>query len=145
MCSQQANLLGLSHCWSCRPISNDSQSPSPLEPYFGAFLSAPFTPRGPCGRRKHSPPWEACDHINKMAATNMASWQTMLHVLYMWCHVIAGIPWNLSFCFIFHEKKTPNDAVTPQRQSQFTPKMEAKAVSRLLSSLVWINWPLQWM
>ena len=36
-------------------------------------------------------------------------------------------------------KKTPNDAVTPQRQSQFTPKMIANAVPRLLSSLVWID------
>ena len=28
------------------------------------------------------------------------------------------IPWNLSFCYILSlEKKTPNDAVTPQRQS----------------------------
>ena len=36
-------------------------------------------------------------------------------------------------------KKTPNDAMTPQRQSQFTPKMKANAVPRLLSSLVWID------
>ena len=36
-------------------------------------------------------------------------------------------------------KKTPNDAVTPQRQSQFTAKMKANAVPRLLSSLVWID------
>ena len=36
-------------------------------------------------------------------------------------------------------KKTPNDSVTPQRQSQFTPKMKANAVPRLLSSLVWID------
>ena len=36
-------------------------------------------------------------------------------------------------------KKTPNDAVTPQRQSQFTPKMKANAVPHLLSSLVWID------
>ena len=36
-------------------------------------------------------------------------------------------------------KKTHNDAVTPQRQSQFTPKMKANAVPRLLSSLVWID------
>ena len=36
-------------------------------------------------------------------------------------------------------KKTPNDAVTPQRQNQFTPKTKANAVSRLLSSLVWID------
>ena len=50
------------------------------------------------------------------------------------------IPWKLSFRYIlFHEKKTPNDAVTPQRQSQFTPKMKANAVPRLLSSLVWID------
>ena len=36
-------------------------------------------------------------------------------------------------------KKTLDGAVTPQRQSQFTPKMKANAVSRLLSSLVWID------
>ena len=36
-------------------------------------------------------------------------------------------------------KKTPNDAVTPQRQSQFTPKIKANAIPRLLSSLVWID------
>ena len=36
-------------------------------------------------------------------------------------------------------KKTPNDAVTPQCQSQFTPTMKANAVPRLLSSLVWID------
>ena len=49
----------------------------------------------------------------------------------------AGIPRNLSFRYIlFHEKKkSPNDAVTPQWQSQFTPKMKANAESRLLSSL----------
>ena len=33
-------------------------------------------------------------------------------------------------------KKTPNDDVTPRCQSQFTPKMKANAVPRLLSSLV---------
>ena len=36
-------------------------------------------------------------------------------------------------------KKTPNDAVTPQRQSQFTPKMKANAVPHLLSSQVRIE------
>ena len=36
-------------------------------------------------------------------------------------------------------KKRPNNAVTPQRQSQFTPKMKANVVPRLLSSLVWID------
>ena len=36
-------------------------------------------------------------------------------------------------------KKTQNDAVTLQSQSQFTPKMKANAVPRLLSSLVWID------
>ena len=47
--------------------------------------------------------------------------------------------------------KDPNDAVTPQRQSQFTPKMKANAVPRLLSSLVWIDqymnvteWQVPW-
>ena len=33
-------------------------------------------------------------------------------------------------------EKTPNNAVRPQRQSQFTPKMKANVVPRLLSSLV---------
>ena len=33
----------------------------------------------------------------------------------------------------------PNNAVTLQRQSQFTPKMKANAVPRLLSSLVGID------
>ena len=41
-----------------------------------------------------------------------------------------------AFYFI---KKISNDAVTPQHQSQFTPKMKANAVPRLLSSLVWID------
>ena len=53
---------------------------------------------------------------------------------------ISWIPWNSSFRYIiFHEKITPNDAVTPQRQSQITPKLRANAVPRLLSSLVWID------
>ena len=52
----------------------------------------------------------------------------------------AWIPWNLSFLYIlFQEGKIPKDAVTPQHQSQFTPKMKANAVPRLLSSLVWID------
>ena len=37
-------------------------------------------------------------------------------------------------------KKTPNDAVTPQHQSQFTPKMKANTEPRLLLSLVWIDY-----
>ena len=48
-------------------------------------------------------------------------------------------------------KKTQNDAVTPLCQSQFTPKMKANAVPRLLSSLVWIHqsinvteWQVSW-
>ena len=36
-------------------------------------------------------------------------------------------------------KKITNNAVTPKRQSQFTPKMKANAVPHLLSSLVWID------
>ena len=36
-------------------------------------------------------------------------------------------------------KKTPSNAVTPQCQSQFTSKMKANAVPRLLSSLVWTD------
>ena len=33
-------------------------------------------------------------------------------------------------------QRRPDEAVTPQRQSQFTPKMKANAEPRLLSSLV---------
>ena len=40
---------------------------------------------------------------------------------------------TVTFYFI---KNTPNDAVTPEHQSQFTPTMKANAVQRLLSSLV---------
>ena len=47
------------------------------------------------------------------------------------------IPWNLSFHYIlFHEKRLQ---AMLWRQSQFTPKMKANAVPRLLSSLVWID------
>ena len=47
------------------------------------------------------------------------------------------IPWNLSFCCIlFHEKRLQTML---WRQSQFTPKMKANPVPRLLSSLVWID------
>ena len=51
------------------------------------------------------------------------------HEFHETCHSVTFISW----------KKTPNDAMTPQRQSQFTPKMKANAVPRLLSSLVWID------
>ena len=41
-------------------------------------------------------------------------------------HHCSWITWNSSFHYIlFRTKKTPNDAVTIQRQSQFTPKMKA--------------------
>ena len=50
------------------------------------------------------------------------------------------IPWRLSFRYmLFHDTKTPNDAVTPQRLSQFTANMKANMIPRLLSSLVWID------
>ena len=45
----------------------------------------------------------------------------------------------MRFWCLFVSKKMPNNAVTLQRQSQFTPKMKANADSRLLSSLVWID------
>ena len=53
-------------------------------------------------------------------ATSLAS-----HEFHETCH---------SVIFYFMKKKTPNDAVTPRCQSQFTPKMKANAVRRLLSS-----------
>ena len=56
--------------------------------------------------------------------------QTTRHEFHETCH---------SVTFYFMKKKTTNDAVTLQRQSQFTPKMKANAVPRLLSSLVWID------
>ena len=49
-----------------------------------------------------------------------------VHEFHETCH-------SVTFYFM---KTTPNDAVTPQRQSQFTPKMKANVVPRLLSSLV---------
>ena len=49
-------------------------------------------------------------------------------------HEFHEICHSVTFCFM--KKKTPNDDVTPLRHSQFTPKMKANAVSRLLSSLV---------
>ena len=51
---------------------------------------------------------------------------TTHHEIHETCH-------SVTFYFM---KKAPNDAVTPQRLSQFTPKMKANAVPRLLSSLV---------
>ena len=49
---------------------------------------------------------------------------------------------SMKFVILLHFtswEKTPDDAVTPQRQSQFTPKMKANAEPRLLSSLVRID------
>ena len=53
---------------------------------------------------------------------------------------------SLRLLLVFHEtchsvtfyfmKKDSEDAVTPQRQSQVTPKMKANTVTHLLSSLV---------
>ena len=45
----------------------------------------------------------------------------------------------MRFWCLFVYKKMPNNAVMPQCQSQFTPKMKAKVVPRLLSSLVRID------
>ena len=42
---------------------------------------------------------------------------------------------SVTFYFM-KKKKTKNDALTSPRQSQFSPKMKANAVPRLLSSLV---------
>ena len=72
--------------------------------------------------------------------------QTLLHHIIVW-HLLGGKQTSKSLTgmnsmklviplHFISRKKTPNDAVTPQRQSQFTPKMKANAVPRLLSSLV---------
>ena len=60
------------------------------------------------------------------APVSLSKYLTVKHEFHETCH-------SVTFYFI---KKTPNDAVTPQRQSQFTPKMKANAEPRLLSSLV---------
>ena len=54
------------------------------------------------------------------------------------CHTLLELGLNSMklVCYILFYEKTPDDAVTPQRQSQFTAKMKANAVPRLLSSLV---------
>ena len=49
---------------------------------------------------------------------------------------IHGAMNSMKLVIPLQENKTLNNAVTPQRQSQFTPKMKANAVPRLLSSLV---------
>ena len=54
--------------------------------------------------------------------------------LYIMNSIKLVIPLHFILC-----KKTPNDALTPQRQSQFTPKMKANAVPHLLSPLVRID------
>ena len=74
---------------------------------------------------------------------------TLSHDYFCWVHALAGALYysglnmnSMKLVFPSHFiscKKTPNDAVTPQRQSQFTPKMKANAILRLLSSLVWID------
>ena len=66
------------------------------------------------------------------------------HTIAHGCHSFATWPYEFhetchSVTLYFMKKKTPNDAVTPHRQGQFTPKMKANAVPRLLSSLVWID------
>ena len=71
------------------------------------------------GESDHRPPWQAAD--NSPGAFTMNSMKN-------------AVP----LCFISW-RKTPNDAMTPQCQSQFTPKMKANAVPPLLSSLVWID------
>ena len=67
--------------------------------------------------------------INSFITSTLTSCNSF-HEFHEACH---------SFTFLFREKRTPNGAVTPQRQSQFTPKMKANAKPRLLSSLVWID------
>ena len=47
-----------------------------------------------------------------------------VHIWFIWRN--SWIPWNLSFRYFYCT-------------GQFTPKMKANAVSRLLSSLVWID------
>ena len=69
-------------------------------------------------------PWcqvHADEHAHHVTCIHVVA-----HEFHETCH-------SVTFYFM---KKTSNDAVTPERQSQFTPKMKANAVPRLLSSLV---------
>ena len=61
-----------------------------------------------------------------------------MHILNFHLYFLNSMKHVITLHFISW-KKTPNDAVTQKRQSQFTPKMKANAVPRLLSSLVWID------
>ena len=77
-----------------------------------------------------------------LLSTNVGDW--FCQEIKMWAVLMLEasreIPWNLSFRYIlYHEKETPNNALTPQGQSHFTTKMKANAEPRLLSSLVWID------
>ena len=75
------------------------------------------------------------------SAANHWRWPEKL-VNTWWCQSTPLFHWILNlarFWCLFVSKKMPNDAVTPQCQSQITPKMKANAKPRLLSSLVWID------
>ena len=88
------------------------------------------------------PPQDACGEHNMTLLTLMC---------FLWCCILwcgschtgswwSWIPYKLVIPLHFISwKKTPNNAVTPQHQSKFAPKMKANAVPRLLSSLVWID------
>ena len=66
-------------------------------------------------------------YVYQLPLLNRAFTQFYKHGFHETCHFVTSY---------FMKKKTPNDAVTPQCLSQFTPKMKANAVLRLLSSLV---------
>ena len=82
-------------------------------------------------------------HIRKSISSIIISWS--VHILSPFMssktstHAIMNSMKIIIPLHFISLKKTPNDAVTLQRQSQFTPKMKANAVPCLLSSLVWID------
>ena len=66
----------------------------------------------------------------------MLTWQNHVQIPAL---VMNSMKFVIPLHFISWKKKTPNNAVTPQSQSQFTPKMKVNAVKRFLSSLVWTD------
>ena len=83
--------------------------------------------------------WDKQNNLNILVTMNLRGANLMSHLARSPSHDLNSMkPVIPLHCISW--KKTPNDAVTPQHQSQFTPKMKANRVSCLLSSLVWIDW-----
>ena len=115
----------------CQVISNaapNSQLSAVLcEQASCAKVMCKFNARLTAHHTKQDTDWQSKPHLWK---SKMKEECASNHLFHETCH---------SITFYFMKKKTLNDAVTSQHHSQFTPKVKANVVPRLLSSLVWID------